>query len=567
MTSHISFLSRIWIVAIALTLSSFSRAQTPNDAKPKPIGSISGHVLVNRKAAAGIEVAAFGGETSRRIPAAQAKTDSEGYYQLNGLAAGNYQITTFTANLTAAEANTDYPYGFGYFGSSKGILLAEGEEVTDVDIKLVRGCVITGRVTDAENKPVVEERVSLQAVSESSNRITRLPQISQMYVTDDRGVYRIYGLPAGRYKVSVGQDSAQGLVGSTNGFYQLTYYPNVTDAGHATIIDLIEGAEAKNIDIQVGRREDTYIITGRIVDSETGLPVAGVRVGMMVTKGERVSLSGMIDDPTRADGVFTVQGLTAGHYGVYVASEYGDSDYYSDPINVEVTDKDVSGVEIRAIHGLSISGSVTAENLELKDLLKQLPGLRVSANVFPADGRMTPSTIRSSGSGRVAADGKFVISGLRPGRALIGIGGSDPLKRPSIVKVTVGGVGVTQGFEIEPGQSVSGVQLLVAYGTGVVRGSVKFQGATLPEGWHVSVMCHREGTRSYAGNAVVDARGHFLVSGLAPGAYECSLQYMPFGMVAPYRPPPPQNQIVNVSNGTETELNYVVDLGPKGTGP
>ena len=37
---------------------------------------------------------------NRRIPAAQTTTDSEGSYHLTGLAGGNYQITTFTTNLT-----------------------------------------------------------------------------------------------------------------------------------------------------------------------------------------------------------------------------------------------------------------------------------------------------------------------------------------------------------------------------------------------------------------------------------------------------------------------------------
>src|SRR5207244_12335072 len=68
--------------------------------------------------------------------------------------------------------------------------------------------VITGRVTDAENKPVVEERVSLQSVDENGAP-SRFGVFSspndQMYQTDDRGIYRIYGLPAGRYKVSVGR--------------------------------------------------------------------------------------------------------------------------------------------------------------------------------------------------------------------------------------------------------------------------------------------------------------------------------------------------------------------------
>src|SRR5205814_5707725 len=135
---------------------------------------------------------------------------------------------------------------------------------------------------------------------------------------------------------------------------------------------------------------------------------------------------------------------------------------YSDPVVVSVVDQDVGGIEVKALRGTSIAGSVAPENMELRELLRQLPGLRVSANMMPADGRMTPTTIRSFGSAPVAADGSFTITGLRPGRAVLSIDSRDGSKRPSLVKVTVGGIGVSQGFEIER-QPVSGVQLVVAY--------------------------------------------------------------------------------------------------------
>ena len=46
----------------------------------------------------------------------------------------------------------------------------------------------------------------------------------------------------------------------------------------------------------------------------------------------------------------------------------------------------------------------------------------------------------------------------------MGVDSRDALRRPSLLKVTAGGIGVSQGFEIEH-QPVSGVQLTIAYGT------------------------------------------------------------------------------------------------------
>jgi len=561
---------RLLFLAVAATVVSFPGIVNGQGSEPKNnrTGSISGHVIVGGKAAAGMAVGAFGNDNSlnRRIPAAQTTTDSEGYYHLTGLAAGNYQITTFTSNLTPADPTNDFQYGFAYFASSKSVLLAAGEEVKDIDIKLVRGGVITGRVTDAENKPIVEERVNLLPIREDG-RLGQLPiPITQMYTTDDRGAYRIYGLPAGRYKVSVGADAARGYIGGGIGYFQLTYHPDVTDTARATIIDLAEGGEATNVDIRVGRYEETYSMAGRVIDSETGVPISGARIGLMISRGGQPAISTTFGNPTGADGKFSQQGFTPGRYGVYVASEYGDSDFYSDPVFFDVVDKNVSGLEIKAVRGLSISGTLVAENLQLKDLLQQLPGLEVSAMTIPADGRVTPSTLRSSGRGLVGADGSFQVNGLRPGRVSFTVYSPSSAKRASVLRISHSGIGVSQGFELQPAQSVSSVQIVVEYGTGAISGNVKFEGGLPSEVQRTEIICYRQGQRSYAGGATLDARGHFLMKGFAPGTYECGLQHI-YAPGSQRRMPNTARQTVTVVNDAEAELNFVVNLAVPGGGP
>ncbi len=369
--------------------------------------------------------------------------------------------------------------------------------------------------------------------------------------------------------MSVGQSASLGI-GSANGFYVLTYHPDATEIARATVIDVAAGAEASNVDIKVNRRAETRSILGRVVDAENGLPLSGVRVGLQVLRNQGQGFSPGAMNATTPDGSFTIEGVTRGRYGVYLASENGDSDFYSDPVIVNVVDQDVSGIEIKAVRGTSISGTIIPENMELKELLRQVPGLRVYTNVNPVDGRVTPTTIRSFGTAPVAADGSFTITGLRPGRATLGIDSRDGSKRPSLVKVTVGGIGVSQGFEIER-QPVSGVQLVVAYGTGIIRGSVTVQGGALSD-YRTEIICRRDGARTYSGGgAYLDARGHFTIKGLAPGSYDCGVQ---FGLMAPpiqgrpvARPPQIPHQTVTVSNDVETEVTFLVDLTPKGVGP
>jgi 5-hydroxyisourate hydrolase-like protein (transthyretin family) len=576
--SHQTIVSRAVAIAILLfTVTTLAESQTATaaqakDTPPPRTGSISGHVLINNKGAAGVEVGAFGGESfNRRIATAQTKTDGEGYYRLSGLPAANYQVTTFTADMIEAESTTPYPLGYGYFVSSKTILLGAGEDVNGIDLKLVRGGVITGRVTDSDDKPIVEERVNLHQLTEPGQPPKRLPPQSFLYQTDDRGIYRIYGLPPGRYRVSVGQSVASGVVSSASAFYTLTFHPDATDINRATVIDLAAGAEATKVDIKVSRRgeTETHALTGRVLDAENNLPISGARVGVQVLREQGQGYSTGTLVTTSADGSFTIPAVTKGRYGVYVASENANADFYSEPITVDVFDQDVSGIEIKALRGTSISGTIVPENMELRELLRQVPGLRVSANVLPGDGRMAPTTIRSFGTAQVAADGSFMITGLRPGRVSFSLDSRDPAKRPTLVKVAAGGIGVTQGFEIER-QPVSGVQLFIAYGTGAISGSVTIQGGNA-DSFRTMIICRREGSRTAASSGGLDARGHFTIRGLAPGSYDCGVQ---MSLMAPpppgqpvARPPQIPHQVLNVSNDVQTEVSFLVDLTPKGVGP
>jgi protocatechuate 3,4-dioxygenase beta subunit len=193
------------------------------------------------------------------------------------------------------------------------------EDLSDIDMKLVRGAVITGRVTDAENKPVVEERVTLQLVDEKGASRFGSPVSSndQMYQTDDRGVYRIYGLAGGRYKVSVGSDASDGIIRGSR--RQRTFYPDVNDQSKGTIIELKEGGEANNIDIKVGSTTQTYAVSGHVIDAENGLPIAraGVRF-KIVRQGQGPPSPGF---GIQADdrGEFSFEGFASGHYSASLA--------------------------------------------------------------------------------------------------------------------------------------------------------------------------------------------------------------------------------------------------------
>ena len=531
------------------------------DIKTKPAGTISGRVSISDKPAPDVLVVAqfFDRPALQQAPA-RTKTDANGRYKLAGLSAGQYQISVIAPALAYADS-TSSP---GFYGASKPVLLSAGEDVDDIDIKLVKGAVITGRITDADDKPVVEQRVNLQAVDQSGNVMRQIDSFLnyQMSMTDDRGVYRIYGLSPGRYRVSVGSSDNGFITSNTHAVYPLTYYGGTNDPNRATIVELQEAGEAPNIDIHVGRAGNSYVASGRLIDADTGRSIPGVRITYGPVRDGEQFYGGFVGMPTGARGEFRLEGLEPGRYGVAISATFDASTYYSEPVFFNVTDSDVTNLELKATRGQTLSGIVVFEGSRARELQQQVSFLRIVANIS------STSNIRTgtSASGSIAGDGTFQIGGVKPGRASLFVGAfSNPaLRGVTVLRVERGGVDVTKGFEIQPGESISDLRITAALGSGSIRGTVRIVGGELPASARFSVTARREGGTG-AGNGLVDARGRFTIANLTSGTYEVMLLVsfnQPGG-----RGLPPQKQTVTVSDDSETQVDFVVDLSSKEGGP
>lgn len=565
MNSHSCLLLRV--VIAALTVSPAINAQ-PN-AKPKPTGSIGGRVLVSGKAAPDVQVVAIVNSSPNQRPAARATTDPEGRYRLGGLPAGTYQVLPIAPTMVAAGNNFDYRI---YYGAGKSVMLNESESVEDIDLSLIRGGVITGRITDAEGRPVVEQNVRLsfvdqngqQSATESGYAVNYL-----MYRTDDRGIYRLYGLSPGFYKVSVGSDSMNPPAGAPQGnFYVRTFYPDTTDMAKAKVIELTEGSEAKNIDIKLGQRGETFSVTGRVVDSVTGQPVVGIRPTYSFQTAQNGSYS-VGGPPTDTRGEFRLVGLAPGHYQLFASSrtEGTGSGYYSEPIAIEIVDSDIAGVELKGIQGLTISGVIMPDAQTNSNIISKFSRFRIMASVRAE----AQPQLYGNGMSRIAADGTFQISGLSPGKVGLYIAPFQPtvggMMSLPISRIEQNGVDVTRTLELQPGQSLSDVRVFVLAGTGVIRGSVKFENGTMPPDARLYVSLRRDGGMSYSGSDTeIDARGNFRISNLPSGTYDVVVMIRAVSIRAelPPRSRQPLKQTVTVTDDTETEVQFTIDLTAEG---
>src|SRR5262249_18467902 len=117
----------------------------------------------------------------------------------------------------------------------------------DVTIRVEKGGVITGRVTSVDGEPLVGLQVVARRVGEAGRPpITFSNGLARTRLTDDRGIYRFWGLQPGVYVVSA--RPAPYLVTTAYDDDSPTYYPSST-LGSADRIELDGGQELTGIDI------------------------------------------------------------------------------------------------------------------------------------------------------------------------------------------------------------------------------------------------------------------------------------------------------------------------------
>jgi protocatechuate 3,4-dioxygenase beta subunit len=491
-------------------------------------------------------------------PFLKATTDHDGYYRFNNVAAGNYEIAPSAPAYVLASTNNNAMPG-ARMAKSKGVLVGDDENVDNINFSLVKGGVITGRVTDADGRPVIQQAVNIFNADSFNQQPQQPPQIFPMggAQTDDRGVYRVFGLISGRYKVAAGRgdDTSSGFSPFAGPRYKQVFYPDAGDQTKATVIEVTEGSEANNIDITLGRSLQTFTATGRVIDSEKNAPIPNIRFGLQRMIGQRREFANNLV-MSNAQGDFIAEGLVPGKYGFYLFSNPG-SELRLEAISFDIIDQDVSGLTVKLSKGSSVTGVVVLES-EDKSAFQKLSQMQLRAWVMmPGSGGLAQSA-----TSPIAPDGSFRLAGLSGGTLNIMLASASspfPVKGFSIARVERDGVGVSSRVEIKDGEHVTGLRVIVTYGTATLRGVVKLENGLLLEGDRIFVRVQKPGDNfSNMMPPPVDARGHFLMEGLAPGIYEVSASVVGVG-----KTPAVVKREVSVQEGVVTDVLLTIDLGTK----
>ncbi len=561
------------LVATLLTLLfafvSFTRAGA-QQATPAPVkepATVSGRVTTsNGKPAREVPVVLQPAEwTMQRETVAKGSTDEDGRYKLTNVPPGRYHLTAVSPGYVFAEA------GANGWQPGKFVNVVAGDELKDLDFTLVRGGVVTGRVTDSDGKPVVEEAVTL-IPADVNERKARQYARPVNAVTDDRGVYRAWGVSPGRYLAYAGRSKDDNFMRGGQddaAFYPQTFYPSVTDESQARVLEVSAGGESDEVDITLAKLTRTYKAHVRVVD-EDGRPAPNVAIAvgsMTATAGVRrfmgnVSGGGKTDER----GEYSVPGLVPGDWGVWASPGdiYGggsanNGTTYSDPVTFEVTDSDVSGLEIKMRRGAEVSGVMTLEGTSDPAALAKFKELKFGAWINTGD---ASAAVPNYTQLKVGADGSFKLTGLRPGRLMLDLEWPRP-KGFSLLYVRRDGVEQREGVELKAGERVKNVQVAYSYGTAVIRGEVQFRGGSRPAGVTYVVQVLRPGGLVAGEPALLDSLGRFQIENLSAGDYELSLA--DWSPNATNRSPLAKLNVTVPAEG-EVKVTLVYEMGAKKEG-
>ena len=489
------------LVFLLSSLSIFAIAQSQS-----ATGSISGRVTHNGKGVKDVTISLRLETSSSQSNAPQlTETNQDGEYHFKAVADGSYNLEIASTNQYAlAGSRTDRRW--------QTVVIENGATVRDIDFTLALGGVITGTIKDAKGKPVIEARIELTAVNEKKEIIASslyFPNQSERQ-TDDRGVYRIYGIPAGRYLVNVRPRQAKGE-------QEVVFHPSAKDVVQAMAVEVEAGKERTDVDITMIAPEKGYSLTGQVIDAESQRPVADLFVRYikyeLVTSGDHPYPKSLSSDLGRTDeqGKFTLKGVTAGSYSVFAYSPTEPK--YSEPALLEVAQSDVQGVELKLVKGATVRGRILVEGAsETVDFSK----FRLS--IFVTNPLLQQTLMVNNA--KIYPDGSYEKDGLVTGDLYISISSADD--RYSLLRIEKNGAPVEQRIKVTTGEVLTDVNVVLAVGKGSVKGQLMFEGGKTP-GVCPTILAERI---SYPGGntpwalAQADAQGRFIFDRLLPGEYD-----------------------------------------------
>ncbi len=406
-----------------------------------------------------------------------------------------------------------------------------GRPLDGLVLRINRLAVITGRVLDENGRAVAGARVEALQEQFLEGRVRWREQMSHIAIghdgfrTDDRGVYRIFGLLPGEYVIAVPPKEKPGMDSVLRLATAPGYFPNADSLSGAARVKVEWGEEKQGVDVRLVTAPSTSV-HGRVLSTDGRVSCSSCTIEVYRRDGRSVRQVGSRSKTGR--GMFSLFGLPPGQY-IAVARLYdrrtGSQAFGRQPFTV--SEGKVETLEIVAHGGRTIVGRLVL--LDPPDSMGDESGAWSSEVQLEADYLDPPENRRTrvmfakvEGMGR---EGPFELTAV-PGRYRLMMFGP---KGAYVKGVEIDGRPVPGSKLTVPRSGISGgVVVTMSFATGTVReledgeSSVALlgKGGLLPPASTVWLLPTEDDSPSRRWFSGTVRKGGFEITAVPPGEYE-----------------------------------------------
>ena len=455
-----------------------------------------------------------------------ALTGADGSFRIDNIVPGRYRL--FAERAGFQEIDKHYRRTEG-----RVLTLTAGQELKNLIIHLQAAAVVEGRVTDEDGDPMPEAQVAVLRQSFVAGR-SHWEQAGAER-TNDLGEYRIAGLAAGNYFVSVTPPpDFRSLIEATSNApaaatritasdkpapvsYQTTYYPGTRDRAQAAPIQL-HGGDDFPVNFSL-TPSPSLTIRGSVVN----LPAGSTAAIMLQSKDFSLVLNGA---EMHKDGSFEIRDVSPGAYTILATVDNAAVPMMARQA-LQVTSTNVEGLRLApqpagAIRGrlrMEASGTVGVrlDPSQMFLLLRSADG--------DGDDDALGAFVLGNGFSTVAhvnADGSFEWKSVPAGHYSVQISDASAMPDWFLKSVTAGGRNVAESsFSVSGGPGALDLMIIVSANGAAADGVVTNQkdepvaDATVVAVPEARFRTHPDRYRK----AVTDQSGRFTLRGLPPGDY------------------------------------------------